>query len=185
MGGWYLLAYLFFFLNGFIIISNDALQRRIIQFRLVSLLLSLGIFVAGFIYFSQAGDPLYHTLPYTLYQCLFGLVSWSFILGVLGFGMKYLNFTNPFLSYASEAVLPFYILHQTVLLLVGYVVVQTHVPAPLKWLVIAMISFTLIMATYEYLIRRNNALRFLFGMKPLPPMAAVAPQGQAAREQAA
>jgi glucans biosynthesis protein C len=182
MGGWYLFAYLFFFLNGFILISSDALQRRIIQFRWVSLALGLGIFAAGFIYFSQAGDPLYRTMIYTLYQCLVGVVSWCIILAILGFGMQKLNFTTPFLQYASEAVLPFYILHQTVLLLVGYYVVRWSIPDPLKWLVIAVISFALIIATYEYLIRRNNALRFLFGMKPLPPKLVPTSQGKVARE---
>jgi glucans biosynthesis protein C len=185
MGGWYLLAYLFFFLNGFILISSDALQRRIIQFRWVSLLIGLAIFISGFLYFRHAGDPHYHTLTYGFYQALIGLVSWSFILAVIGFGMKSLNFTNPFLAYSSEAVLPFYVLHQTVLLLVGYFVVQSNIPDPLKWGLIGISTFALIMVIYEYLIRRNNVLRFLFGMKPLPPKAVPAKQVQVTREQAA
>ena len=82
--------------------------------------------------------------------------------------MRYLNFTSPALKYANEAVLPFYVLHQTVLLAVGYFVVQWQIPDLAKWEAIVLISFALIMALYEYLVRRNNLLRVLFGMKPLP-----------------
>jgi surface polysaccharide O-acyltransferase-like enzyme len=81
--------------------------------------------------------------------------------------MKYLTFRTPFLKYASEAVLAFYILHQTVLLGVGYFVVQWHIPDLAKWLIIFVSSFAIIMCLYEYLVRRNNVLRFLFGMKPI------------------
>jgi hypothetical protein len=67
-------------------------------------------------------------------------------------------------------VLPFYVLHQTVLLAVGYFVVGWAIPDLLKYLVIAASSFALIMVIYEFLVRRHNLLRFLFGMKPLRPV---------------
>jgi hypothetical protein len=96
------------------------------------------------------------------------------VLAILGFGRKYLNYGTPFLRYANEAVLPFYVLHQTVLLCVGYFVVQWLIPDLLKWATILLASFVLIMLLYELLVRRFNAMRFLFGMKPLPK--APAPQ---------
>jgi glucan biosynthesis protein C len=64
-------------------------------------------------------------------------------------------------------VLPFYILHQTVLVVVGYFVVQSSLPDLVKWLIIAPVSFLIVMGIYEYLVRRTNGLRFLFGLKPL------------------
>jgi hypothetical protein len=57
-------------------------------------------------------------------------------------------------------------MHQTVLLAVGYYIVRWSIPDPLKYLVIAAISFAVIMGIYETLVRRQNILRFLFGMKP-------------------
>ena len=99
-------------------------------------------------------------------------MAWFFILTFLGFGMKHLNVNTPFLKYANEAVLPFYILHQTVLLCVGYFVVRWAIPDLLKWLIIASISFVIVMGLYE-LVRRNNILRFLFGMKLLKQAAPV------------
>jgi glucan biosynthesis protein C len=54
-----------------------------------------------------------------------------------------------------------------VLLCVGYFVVQWAIPAAVKFVVIDAISFAIIMALYEFVVRRFNVIRFLFGMKLL------------------
>jgi glucan biosynthesis protein C len=54
-----------------------------------------------------------------------------------------------------------------VILSVGYFVVQWAIPDLLKFVIIATISFAIIMLLYEFLVRRFNVLRFLFGMRPL------------------
>jgi glucan biosynthesis protein C len=93
-------------------------------------------------------------------------LDWLRVLSLLGFGMQYLTFNTRFLRYANEAVLPFYILHQTVIVSVGFYVVRWPIPDLLKFVHIAASSFAIIMLLYECLIRRVNLLRFLFGMKP-------------------
>jgi peptidoglycan/LPS O-acetylase OafA/YrhL len=112
-------------------------------------------------------DPLFGTTSYTLLNGVYGLSSWFWIVAVLGFGMKHFNRYSPKMEYLNEAVLPFYVLHQSVLLCVGYFVVQWNIPDVLKWLVIGSTSLVIIMTLYEFLIRRINVLRFLFGLKPL------------------
>jgi glucan biosynthesis protein C len=90
---------------------------------------------------------------------------------------------NKALAYGGEMVLPFYILHQTIILLVGWYVIPLNLSILLKYLIISPISFLLIMALYELLIKRVNAIRFLFGMRPKkkPPAApAPRPEGTAA-----
>jgi peptidoglycan/LPS O-acetylase OafA/YrhL len=62
-------------------------------------------------------------------------------------------------------VLPFYILHQMVIVIVAYFVVQTGLAIPLKYGITAVISFAVIVALYELLVRRIGVLRFLFGMR--------------------
>jgi peptidoglycan/LPS O-acetylase OafA/YrhL len=148
---WNLGVYLSFFLFGFAIMASEKVQQSIQRLRWISLLGAIALTVNLI-----SGNPDTHR----------DLIPWTFILTFLGFGTKHLNFNTPFLKYANEAVLPFYILHQTVLLSVGYFVVQWAVPDLVKWLSIASISFVIIMGLYE-LVRRNNILRFLFGMKPL------------------
>jgi hypothetical protein len=85
---------------------------------------------------------------------------------MLSLGAKYLNFKNRVLAYANEAVLPFYIFHQTIILCVGWFVIRWNIGILPKYLIIAMMSFTLIMALYELLVRRFNVVRFFFGMRP-------------------
>ncbi len=79
--------------------------------------------------------------------------------------MQSLTKNTPFLKYAGEAVMGFYILHQTVLLAIGYFVVRWAVPDLAKWTVIAAGSFAVILVLYEFVVRRANILRFLCGMK--------------------
>jgi glucan biosynthesis protein C len=52
-----------------------------------------------------------------------------------------------------------------VVLSIGYFVVQWNLPIAAKYGAIAGISFVIIMALYEFLVRRFKATRFLFGMK--------------------
>jgi hypothetical protein len=83
--------------------------------------------------------------------------------------MHHLVFDRPGLRYANEAVLPFFILHQTVLLVVGYYVVTWKIPDVLKWAIIFTSSFIIIIALYTLLIRKFELFRFLFGMKTARP----------------
>ncbi len=174
-GGWSLLGYIPFFLYGFLIISHDRLQETISRWKWVSLILAIAS-TAGMLYAGTSyTNPSYGSLGYNLIYGCFGLGAWMWSLAILGFGLKRLNFTTPFLAYANEAVLPFYVMHQTVLLVFGYFVTRWLIPDPLKFLIIAISSFAFIMLVYEFLIRRINLLRVLFGMKPRRRLLAPAP----------
>jgi surface polysaccharide O-acyltransferase-like enzyme len=163
-GGWSLLPHLLFFVYGFIMISNDRLQQNILKLRWVSLAGGVVAFVA--LRLSRVvAAPAYGNASFILVNSLYALMGWFLLLAILGFGMRLLTKTTPLLQYANDAVLPFYILHQTVLFTIGYVVVQMPIPDLLKWAVIAAASFGICMGLYELLIRRINALRFLFGMR--------------------
>jgi len=175
-GGMGLPLYIPFFLAGFLIISQEGLQASIRRQRWWSLGLAVAAFAAALSVALSDRDPAYGTTVYSLLYSLLSVFSWSSVLAILGFGMQHLTFHTPFLHYANEAVLPFYILHQTVIISVGYYVVRWHIPDLLKFAVIATGSFALVMLLYELLIRRCNVLRVLFGMKPRPKASAPLPQ---------
>jgi len=172
-GGWPLLAYIPFLLVGFVLVSNSRLQARIQSWRWVSLGVGLGF---SALYLFLATQPRYAQLLDDLNGPLYCVLSWGWILAFMGFASLRLSFTNPFLKYANEAVLPFYILHQTVLLVVGYFIFQWQISSLAQWFIIASTSFATIMLTYEFLIRRINVLRFLFGMKAVAKPAVVKTQ---------
>jgi len=93
-----------------------------------------------------------------------GRCSWIFF--VLSLGAKHLNFESKVLTYGSEAVLPFYILHQTIILCIGWFVIRWDIGILPKYMIISVASFALIMVLYEALVRRFKVVRFFFGMRP-------------------
>jgi len=173
-GGGSIFSHLCFFLSGFVIVSHAGLQNSIQRLRWLSLALVAVLLVTIFTLYMLAGDPAFGTAQYTLFFSLYGLWAWCWVLAILGFGLKHLNFSTPVLQHANEAVLPFYILHQPALLCVGFFVVRWAIPDLLKWLIIFPTSFVIIVALYEFLVRRFNVMRVLFGMKPLKQAAPVA-----------
>ena len=119
--------------------------------------------VAGFILLEWAGySPRSHLLSF-----LRAFNSWFWLFAILGFASRRLDFNNHVLKYAGEAVLPFYILHQSVIIVIGYFIIDWTAAVALQYLFLTISSFITIMALYELFVRRFNALRFLFGLKPL------------------
>jgi glucan biosynthesis protein C len=166
--GWSVIIYLWLLFSGFVLFSHERLQTSVQRLRWPSLALAL-VSITAFLFVTfRFGWPAFGTPRYALVFGLRGLGSWCCVLAALGFGRNHLDFSTPFLKYANEAVLPFYILHQTVLLCVGYFVVQWAIPDLLRWVIILVTSFGIIMVLYEFLVRRYNVMRFLFGMKPRP-----------------
>lgn len=168
LGGWSVVIYPLFYFAGFVIFANERLQKCIVQMRWLHLAMGL-VFSTAYLFVEfQTVIPIPHSLADALGKTLDCFVVWAWLLAVLGFGMKHLNFTNPLLKYVNEATLPFYILHQTVNVTVGFFVVQWVIPDLLKYVVILTVSFFAIMGLYEFGVRRFNPMRFLFGMKLLP-----------------
>lgn len=160
-GGNSLIIYLIDMLLGFILFADERFRQAIIRQRWISLVAGLAILYPFFY-------EKFHSGPIGEYDFLIdGLFSWLWILTLLGFGMKHLNFNNRLLRYANEAVLPFYMLHQPILILVGYFVVRLSLPIGLKYALIVLLSLPVILLIYEFIVRRVNVLRFFFGMKPL------------------
>jgi len=60
--------------------------------------------------------------------------------------------------------LPFYILHQTVIVVIAFYVVGLNLIVIEKYLIIVLTSFAVISALL-FPIRQINVLRFLFGMR--------------------
>ena len=173
-GGWGLPVYIPFLLAGFVIVSHEGLQARIRRQRWFSLVAGVVLFIVLLAVAVTQGDLVFGTSAYRLFWALFSLFSWCFVLAIFGFGMQHLTFNTRFLGYANEAVLPFYILHQTVIICVGYFLVRQPIPDLAKFVIIAASSFAIIAALYELVVRRFNVMRVLFGMKPLKKTALVA-----------
>ena len=159
-GGWSLLTYLIFFILGYLIASNMQFRESIEKHRKIALLLGVLTTISGF-FLLEAG---YSSRAY-FFSFLRAFNSWFWLVAILGFGSKYLNFNNGLLKYSNEAVLPFYILHQTIIVIIGFYIASWDVGVIMKYLILSTVSFALIIALYDLVIKRVKVLRFLFGMK--------------------
>jgi len=169
-GDWGFLYYLWFLIAGFMIVSSDLLLQVIKSQRWISLL--LGVILAA-VYLYQLFSPSRLGFPSWSGDWINTLLSffsaWCWVLAILGFGLQNLAFNRPNLRSVNEGVLPFFILHQTVLLGVGYFIMALEIHDLLKWVLVFTSAFIIIMALYIFLIRKINLLRFLFGMKTTRP----------------
>ncbi len=96
---------------------------------------------------------------------LFAVSAWCWALCVLYLAMTYLDFSNKWLVYGNETIMPFYLLHQPVIIPISYYVVQWEVNMWAKLVVILISSFLATLGLVELLIRPFKPMRRLFGMK--------------------
>ncbi len=183
-GSWDAISYIFFLLYGYMIYSNQGIQNTIKKYSPVFLagalvmtifhLLShfgIGIQIEGVTRHDiTTGEllPLDRSM-FSLVQAFRGVQAWCWVIALLGMAQKHLNFDNKYRANANESVLPFYILHHSIIYIIGFYVIQWHVGVSLKFCLIAIIAFAVITITNEFLIKRINTLRFLFGMKRNKP----------------
>jgi hypothetical protein len=159
-GGWSLLTYLLFFITGFFLSLDVRFKDTIEKHRIPALLIAAGITLLGIVSY------LYDLESVGKYQdVLTAAASWCWLLAIFGFGSRHLSFNHSILKYANEAVLPFYILHQMVIVIFGFWMMDWEIGILAKYLLLSLSSFLTIMLVYEFLIRRINLMRFLFGMK--------------------
>ncbi|THB78663.1 MAG: acyltransferase [Desulfobacteraceae bacterium] len=168
-GGWGFVYYIWFLVAGFIIVSSHRMLHCIKQSMMLSMVLAI-LLSTMYLYgqFIPVGVSLPVPGPWglSLLRCL---SVWAWIFTFLGAGMRYLSFDHPVLGQLNEGVLPFYILHQTILLMIGYLVIPLEIHTLLKWSVITLGSFLVIVGVYWAVIRPVNMLRFFFGMKTAHP----------------
>ena len=92
--------------------------------------------------------------------------AWSWILTLIGYAAIYLNKPSKIVAYGNEAVYPFYILHQTIIIALGYYLKYVDIGFFPKFSIMVIGTFTITWVIYEFGIRRYSIIRPLFGMKP-------------------
>jgi hypothetical protein len=93
------------------------------------------------------------------------LNTWSWILCIFGFGSKYLNVKSKILTYRNQAVYPFYILHFTIIIFLGFLLMDLPMHYAWKMIIMVIGTYGISWILYEFIIRRIPLLRILFGLK--------------------
>lgn len=159
--------YLLYFIYGYFFCSDSRFGEAIDRHTGIALVLAVTCMLTLLSFWETGLPEQGYSLGYILYQLLRGFDSWFWVVAFIGLGRRYLNFTNKLLQYASVASYSFYLLHQTVIVIIGFYVVRWNAGVTEKFLAISTTSLVATIVLYELLIRRNNLARFLFGLKPI------------------
>jgi len=175
---WYNVAFsLTLFLYGYAIYSSERLLAAIERQRAVTLAVGITSYLVYRALVESAT-----VFPYPLFALVGALFVIAWLLALIGYAARYLRRAGPVLRYATEAVYPFYILHQTVIVVLAFYVTQWDLRAWSKFLLVSLGTFAITWAIYEGIIRRIGVLRPCFGLKPAARPAAA---GLAAAESGA
>lgn len=163
---WYAhLHYALIFFYGFLFIQlKEAFWPALEKLRRPALVLGIITYslLAGWFWHIE-DSPLVHfsEAAIKVSNCLL----WIFI--ILAYGAKYLNRSSPLLAYCNRAVYPFYIFHQTLIILFAYFIIDKDWSLGVKFSFLVMTTFLSCWLLYE-LVKRIKLGRVLFGIKEQP-----------------
>lgn len=160
--------YIIFFLAGYMLLSNKEITEIIRKQR--HWYFAEAIFATAFMFTVPywMGTETARNLTWDISSIF---VAWSCALAAIGFGRQYLNRDSRFRKLANEAIYPFYLLHQPVLVVMGSVIIQWDIPVLMKVLSVTISCFATSVLLYLGLVKPFNFMRVIFGMKPKPSVA--------------
>jgi hypothetical protein len=105
------------------------------------------------------------TLGYYILWSMWSVNAWCWTIFMLFIGMRYLDFTNKLLQYGQDTIMPFFLFHQPVIIMIAFYVVQWEVGVTLKLITVVLSSFVISFGLVEFVLRRIKPVRKILGMK--------------------
>jgi peptidoglycan/LPS O-acetylase OafA/YrhL len=169
--GWLDFVYSFvFFVLGYVIYSDDRFLPAIRRDRWLLLGTGLLGMAIGGAMGAVAGDELFEwaqtfVMPWSIVvQLTFAMTAWGWALFVLDLARTRLDRPSRLLTRANEAIMPFYLLHQPVIIVIAFYVVEWSTGILPKMVTVVVGSLVATIAIYDAL-RRLKPVRALLGMK--------------------
>ncbi len=131
-------------------------------------LASYGLVTAYFAHYDQGLAP--PDWVRQVQRAVYALNQWTAIMAVLGFARQWNPADSPARRYLTEAVFPFYIVHQTAIVLLAHALKPAALPPLAEGLLLVASTAAICLATFE-VVRRVDVLRPLFGLAPRAPRA--------------
>ncbi|HHP7240026.1 MAG TPA: acyltransferase family protein [Cyclobacteriaceae bacterium] len=151
------------FFYGFILIAvQEEFWKVVVEIRRNALIIGIITFLLmiSLIFYVEDGYLRHFT------EAALKVVSlWSWILVLFGYASTGLNKKSKWLAYCNEAVYPFYILHQTITVIIAYYLKNMEWNLFTKASILTLGTFVGCFILYEFMIRRAILLRPLFGLK--------------------
>lgn len=161
-----------FFVLGYLLFTDErflqAIRRdwRLLLGAGLATTLAFGVLILSLKEFDMEVSP--RTLVEFLLWGLIAAAGWCGCAFMLFIGMRFLDRNNRGLQYSLDVMLPFFVLHQPVIIVIAYFVVQWHMGLLPKLLVVLLGSFVATLALCELIVKRVGVLRVMFGMKAKP-----------------
>ncbi|MBM4432020.1 MAG: hypothetical protein FJ026_16980 [Chloroflexi bacterium] len=163
-GGWLLTTHWLLLIYGFVLGSEPRLRSAMERQRWVALGLAVLTLIPLTSWAWTMGEGPAGSLDLAFKWAWRTVNGWFWLVAILGFAARHLNKPHPLLAYAGPAVLPFYILHQPLIVILAYFMRDWLLAILPKYLLLASAVFVLAMGLYHLAISRSSVLRFLFGM---------------------
>ena len=170
-GDWYNHAqFATVFLLGFLLAQAEAFWNAIERQRWLALSLA-AVFYLSFLAVWSTGTQ--HMPLLRLYGGFaYGAYQWLCMVAILGFARRWLTADSAARRYLTDAIFPYYIVHQTAIIMIAHALHGQHLAAWLEASIVIGGTAVACVLTYE-IVRRIPILRPLFGLRmgaPEPAM---------------
>ncbi|MET0708342.1 MAG: acyltransferase family protein [Tardiphaga sp.] len=150
------------FLSGFAVARAEGVWTEIERLRWWALGCAVPLY-ALVLTLRFAGQPLPAPLGIAA-GLAYGFYQWFAIVAVLGFAGRWLNRDSPARRYLTDAIFPYYIVHQTAIIAIAHHLKGWQLPAWVEAGLVISGTAAACAATYE-IVRRIAPLRPLFGLR--------------------
>jgi Acyltransferase family len=148
------------FLLGFLLAHAASFWEAVERQRWIALFLAVACYALWIsLPLRGGGTPLR-----LLAGCAYGFYQWLCIVAVLGFARRWLNRDSAARRYLTDAIFPYYIVHQTAIIVIAHTLRDTGLSAGVEAAIIIGGTAATCIATFE-IVRRVAWLRPLFGLK--------------------
>ncbi|MBW8305024.1 MAG: acyltransferase, partial [Brevundimonas sp.] len=161
----------------FLIARSETLKAGFIRLRRPALILAV-LGWAGWALYAwiwRADDAMPPEALRLAMRGVYAIDQWVWIAAILGYGARYLNRGGPVLRYLSVGVFPFYIVHQTAIIIAAWYLMPLNLPLVVEAVLVIAATFSACFIGYE-VARRIGWFGLLLGVKPQaakrPPRAA-------------
>lgn len=161
------------FLLGLVMARTDAAWDFLERRRLPILMAAVGMLTTGLLVRRYA-DLEAESVIVVIGAFIREAYAWMTICALFGYAKRYIRAGSPLLTTLTEAVFPFYLVHQTAIVLAGHFLKPLGLPVLAEASAILAIEIAACLATYGLAVS-VPLLRVPLGLKPLPPRGKAAP----------
>jgi glucans biosynthesis protein C len=164
---WYRNAvYFTVFLYGYVLARDAGIWAELARLRSAALAIAAWVFLAYIVLVLWLPEDVAAPIQAVIWG-LRNLYIWTMLAAILGWSFHLLNRPFRWLPWANDNVYPWYMLHQSLIILFAYWLLPLHLAPMFESLLVLAATVAGCWGVFA-LVRRARWLRPLFGMKPLP-----------------